>query len=261
MTTRKGVIPLIFLTTAACAFLVAEDDVAKVASKDLLVGKDKHKRYFLIDPTTKGAKAPKGGYGLIVVLPGGSGTANFLPFVKRICKNAVPEGYLVAQIVAVKWSKDQKIIWPTAKVKTEGMKFTTEEFIDSVIADVAVKHTLDKKRIFTLTWSSSGPAAYAASLTSKKVTGSLVAMSVFNPKFLPELKKAKGHGYYIYHSKEDRVCPWRMAEQAAKDLKKAGAAVKLVEYEGGHGWRGPLYDDIRAGIKWLEKNHARQDDK
>jgi predicted esterase len=47
-----------------------------------------------------------------------------------------------------------------------------------------------------------------------------------------------------------------MAEQAEKELKKAGAAVKLVEYDGGHGWHGPLYDDIRDGIKWLEKNHA-----
>jgi predicted esterase len=137
------------------------------------------------------------------------------------------------------------------------MKFGTEEFIDAVIDDVAARHPIDKTRVFTLSWSSSGPAAYAASLTSKKVTGSFVAMSVFNPKLLPALEKAKRHGYYLYHSRADRVCPYRMAEQAARDLKKAGARVKLVEYEGGHGWRGPLYDDVREGIRWLEKNHAR----
>jgi predicted esterase len=143
------------------------------------------------------------------------------------------------------------------KVKAGGMKFTTEQFVEAVIDDVAGRHKIDKGRVFTLSWSSSGPAAYAASLTSKKVTGSLVAMSVFNPKYLPKLENGKGHGYFLYHSPEDRVCPFRMAVQAAKELKLAGAQVKLVEYEGGHGWRGPLYDNIREGIKWLEKNHAR----
>jgi hypothetical protein len=39
-------------------------------------------------------------------------------------------------------------------------------------------------------------------------------------------------------------------------LKKNGAAVKLTTYQGGHGWRGNLYDNIRDGIEWLEKNHA-----
>src|SRR5262249_44148805 len=146
-----------------------------------------------------------------------------------------------------------KIVWPSATNKVEGMKFTTEAFVEAVIDDVAAKHTIDRSRVFTLSWSSSGPAAYALSLTSKKVTGSFVAMSVFNPKFLPDLEKAKGHAYYLYHSKDDRVCPYRMAAQAENDLTKAGAKVKLVEYAGGHGWRGPLYDDIREGIQWLEK--------
>src|SRR5207244_7122542 len=126
--------------------------------------------------------------------------------VKRIYKNAVPEGYVVAQPVAVKWKEGQKVVWPTKQVKAEGMKFTTEEFVEAVIDDVAGRHKIDKGRVFTLSWSSSGPAAYAASLTSKKVTGSLIAMSVFNPKFLPGLEKAKGRGYYLYHSKADRVC-------------------------------------------------------
>ena len=230
------------------------DDVA-TPSQDLKAGKDEKKRYFLIGPA-KGARAPRGGFGLIVVMPGGPGTADFLPFVKRVFENAVPEGYLVAQPVAVKWQDEQKVVWPTAKVKAEGMKFTTEEFVEAVIADVAGRHEIDKARVFTLSWSSSGPAAYACSLTSKKVTGSLVAMSVFNPKFLPALDRAKGRGYYLYHSRGDRVCPFRMAAQAEKDLTAAGARVKLVEYEGGHGWRGDTYGAIRDGIRWLEKNHA-----
>lgn len=239
----------------ACV-VAAQDDVADVPAQDRLVDKDKNKRYFLIGPA-KGSKAPKAGFGLIVLLPGGPGGAEFHPFVKRIFKHAVPKGYVVAQPVAVKWSKEQAIVWPTATNKVEGMKFSTEHFIDAVIADVGKEHAIDPSRIFTLTWSSSGPAAYAASLTSKKITGSFVAMSVFKPEELPALEKSKGHAYYIYHSREDRICPFRMAEQAERDLKKAGAEVTLVEYAGGHGWRGPLYDNIREGLRWLDKNRAR----
>jgi len=81
-------------------------------------------------------------------------------------------------------------------------------------------------------------------------------MSVFKPDLLPELKNAKGHGYFLYHSPDDRVCPFRMAERAVKDLEKNGATVKLATYDGGHGWRAGLYDHIREGVQWLEKNHA-----
>jgi predicted esterase len=235
--------------------LAAQDDVADVNSQDLRAGKDESKRYFLIGPD-KNAKAPQNGYGLVVVLPGGDGSADFHPFIKRIYKNAVPEGYLLAQPIAVKWTEKQQIVWPTEKLRVDGMKFSTEEFVESVINDVSGKHKLDPERIFTLTWSSSGPAAYAISLTSKKVTGSFIAMSVFKPGLLPSLEKAKGHGYFLYHSPDDRVCPFQMAEQAVKDLEKSGATVKLTTYEGGHGWRAGLYDNIREGVQWLETHHA-----
>ena len=58
-----------------------------------------------------------------MVLPGGDGSADFHPFVKRIFKNAVPEGYVLAQPIAVKWSDKQEIVWPTAKNRVEKMKF------------------------------------------------------------------------------------------------------------------------------------------
>jgi predicted esterase len=235
--------------------LAAQDDVADIVSQDLRAGKDEHKRYFLVEPP-KSVKAPKRGYGLLVVLPGGDGSADFHPFVKRIYKNAVPEGYVLAQPVAVKWTEKQQIVWPTDKNRVEGMKFSTEEFVDAVIKDVGGRYKLDAARVFTLAWSSSGPAAYAASLSSKNVAGSFIAMSVFKPDLLPPLDKAKGHVYFLYHSPDDRVCPFRMAEQAAKELKKGGATVKLATYEGGHGWRGNLYGNIREGVEWLEKNHA-----
>jgi predicted esterase len=255
-------VPVRFLIVAALSvsllsgrWLPAQEDVADITSQDLRVGKDENKRYFLIEPP-KRAAAPKKGYGLLVVLPGGTGSADFHPFIKRIYKYAVPAGYVLAQPVAVKWTREQELVWPTDKNRVAGMKFSTEEFVAAVIKDVSGKYKLDPARVFTLTWSSSGPAAYAVSLSNPKVTGSFIAMSVFKPDLLPPLKKAKGHAYFLYHSPDDRVCPFRMAEQAARELKKSGARVKLATYEGGHGWRGALYEQIREGVAWLEKNHA-----
>jgi predicted esterase len=232
-------------------------DVADIPSQELKAAGDADKRYFLIGPK-KDAKAPAAGFGLVLILPGGDGSADFHPFVKRIYKNALPDGYVAAQPVAVKWADGQQIVWPTKANPVDGMKFTTEEFVDAVSADAAKRHKIDREKVFTLSWSSGGPAAYAASLREKGgVTGSFVAMSVFNPKFLPPLSGAKGHAYYLYHSEEDRVCPYRMAKQAEEKLTAKGAKVRLETYEGGHGWGGNVFGDIRAGIEWLEKNHAR----
>lgn len=252
----KLLAPAFLLATfLACPLLAPQEDVADIPSEDLRAGKDEKKRYFLIGPH-EGATEPPKGFGLLVVLPGGDGSADFLPFVKRIYKNAVPDGYLVAQPVAVKWTGEQQIVWPTAKNRVPGMKFTTEELVEAVIEDVRKKRKMDPERVLTLSWSSSGPAAYAVSLTSKNVTGSFIAMSVFKPDLLPPLEKAKGRGYYLYHSPDDPVCPFRMAEQATGDLEKRGAKVKLTTYEGGHGWRGALYDRIREGLKWLEEQRG-----
>jgi predicted esterase len=194
------------------------DDVADVPSQDLRAGKDENKRFFLLGPR-KDARAPRRGFGLVVVLPGGTGGADFLPFVKDIFKQAIPDGYLVAQPVAVKWTDKQFIVWPSEKRPAEKMKFTTEKFVAAVIKEVAARHKVDPRKVFTLSWSSSGPAAYAISLTDRTVAGSFIAMSVFKPAELPSLKNARGHAYYLYHSREDRVCPFRMAQQAARELK------------------------------------------
>jgi predicted esterase len=231
--------------------LSADDDVPSEKRK---AGDDENKQYFLIG-AAKDRKAPGDGFGLVVIMPGGDGSAEFHPFVKRLFKNSLPEGYLAVQPIAVKWTDEQEIVWPTARLKAEKMKFTTEEFVAAVIADVGKSFKLDPKRTFTLSWSSSGPAAYVISMQEKPVVaGSLIAMSVFRPDWLPDLKTAKGHAYYLYHSPDDRVCPYRMAVAAEKQLKEAGATVKLANYDGGHGWRGDVYHDLRAGIEWLEKN-------
>jgi predicted esterase len=251
------IVTMMFAVLAGPALFAQESkedpELADVPSQDLHAGDDADKRYFLIGPKAKRA-APADGYKLLVVLPGGSGDEQFQPFVRRICKYALPPEYLIAQPVAKKWTTDQQIVWPTSKSRVAEMKFTTEEFIDAVIDDVAGRHKLDPKHCRTLSWSSSGPAAYAAALSSEKITGSFIAMSVFNPNLLPELTAAKGHPFFLYHSPDDRVCPYRMAVQAKDVLTENGATVDLKEYRGGHGWRGGLYDDIRAGIKWLEQN-------
>jgi beta-lactamase regulating signal transducer with metallopeptidase domain/predicted esterase len=232
-------------------------DVADIPSQELQAGGDADKSYMLIGPK-KNAKPPAEGYGLLVIMPGGDGSADFHPFVKRIFKNALPDHYLAAQPIAVKWVQDQKIVWPTKSNPTPKMKFATEEFVEAVIDDIAKNHKLDRTKVFSLSWSSSGPAAYATSLQEKhSVRGSFIAMSVFNPKFLPPLKNASGHAYYLYHSQQDRICPFRMAEQAKTSLTQNGAKLHLQTYDGGHGWRGNLYEDIREGIIWLAENSAK----
>ncbi len=238
--------------------LAAQEDVADVPSQDLKAGGDDNKRYFLIGPA-KDAKAPAQGYGMVVVLTGGDGSAGFHPFVKRIFKHALGSEYLVAQPVAVKWTAEQVVVWPTQRLKAKEMKFSTEAFVEAVIQDAAKKHKIDRGKTFVLAWSSGGPAAYAISLQEPRiVSGSFIAMSVFRPDWLPPLKTAKDQAYFLYHSPDDRVCPYRMAEQAVKALEENGAKVKLQTYDGGHGWRGPLYQHIQEGIDWLDKNRAKR---
>ena len=228
------------------------DDIADVDSQKLHAGDDAKKTYLLIHARDT-AEPPEAGYKLLVVLPGGDGSEAFHPFVKRIYKRGLPEGYLVAQLVAVKWTAGQRIVWPCKANKVSGMAFSTEEFVEAVIADVKKRYEVDRKHVFTLSWSSGGPAAYAVSLQqNKSVTGSYVAMSVFNNKYLPPLAKAKGHCYYIEHSPDDKTCPFWMARKAKEALAKNGAKVTLSTYEGGHGWRGDVYGRIRKAIAWLE---------
>ncbi len=231
-----------------------EDEFAGIESEKLQAAKDPKKTYFLIRPADD-PEPPKGGYKLLVVLPGGDGSEGFHPFVKRIYKNGLPGGYLAAQLVAVKWTDGQKIVWPHDRNKAPKMKFTTEKFIEAVVADVKKRYEIDKDFVFTLSWSSSGPAAYAASLQRKKsITGSYISMSVFKSNYLPSLSRAKGHRYYIEHSPDDSVCPFWMAEKAEEELSKKKAKVTLSTYQGGHGWSGDVYGRIRKGIDWLETN-------
>ncbi len=239
---------------AGAAQQAATPDPADVPTQDVFAGGDPRKRYFLMGPSDLAA-VPKAGLRLLLVLPGGGGGADFNPFVKRIYSNAVPDGYLVAQLVAPKWSpkQAQAIVWPTKKNPWPQAKFATERFVDAVIDDISKRYRIDPRYVFTLSWSSGGPAAYAASLDQDtRVRGSLVAMSVFKAAQLPTLERAAGRKYYILHSPQDFI-PMRFPEAARDQLAAHGATTKLVTYEGGHGWHGDVFGLIRKGLEWMEE--------
>ena len=228
----------------------AQDDIADVPALDLTIANEPKQCYFLIGDTKK---APENGFGLLLVLPGGDGSAEFHAFVKRIYKNALPECYLVAQLVAVPSNNTRHIVWPTAKAKDAKQTFTTESFIANVVGEVKAKHKIDAARVFTLSWSSGGPAAYAASLAKDTaIKGSLVAMSVFPLNDLKPLMAAKGQKYFLLHSPQDKTCPYFHTRMAKTQLTNAGAAVEVKDYEGGHGWHGNIWGNIAAGIEWLQ---------
>lgn len=253
MDTKK--VCVLWLATVVCFYFSGEtlgqDDVADVPSKSLTVGGDKNMHYLLVG-IDESKPVPKDGFDLVIVLPGGAGGADFNPFVKRIYKNALSEKYLIAQLVSFKWIQNQRITWPTKKAKTEGQKFSTEDFVEAVVRDIKAKYKINEQNIFSLSWSSGGPAAYAISLQKEKsVTGSYIAMSVFKPDTLPSLEQAEGHAYFIDHSPDDKTCPFWMAKNAHQILAEHGAKTKLVMYKGGHGWRGDVYGRIRKGIQWL----------
>ncbi len=131
--------------------LWAQDDVAEVPSERLRADNDPRKTYFLIGPY-KEAPCPEGGYRLLVILPGGDGSADFNPFCKRIYKYALHSDYIVAQLVVPKWSEDQfeSVVWPTKKLPWPTAKFTTEEFIGAVIAEMKKRYPIDSRYIFAL---------------------------------------------------------------------------------------------------------------
>ena len=245
-------ITTILLALLPVAFAPRQDDPP--APQDFRIGGDEHKRY-LLHGAGKDAKAPAGGWKLLVVMPGGEGNADFAPFVGRIRENALGKDWLVVQIVAPVWAEEQakKNVWPTKLAPWPKMEFSCEELFAAVLEDVGKRVKLDPKVLVTLAWSSSGTLAYSLALQEKTpVTGTFVAMSVWKPEDLPNLKAAKGRSFYILHSPEDFI-PIRMAEDARDQLAKKGAKVEYATYAGGHGWHGDVYGTIRKGVESLAK--------
>lgn len=229
----------------------AEEPASSGDAPLLTLDDDPLQRYFLIGPRVA---APSEGFGLLVVLPGGDGSADFHPFVCDIA-GALPASYLVAQAVAPAWSTDEeRVVWPTRKLEGEKAGFASEDFVAAIVADVGKRHALDPRHVFLLGWSSGGPPVYAASLEKDSpVRGALVAMSVFKPEQIESLKPAKGRAFYVLHSPQDFIA-MDFPKRAVKDLAKNGAKTVLETYEGGHGWHGDVFGTITKGVRWLEEN-------
>lgn len=229
-------------------------EFAGFPSQDLRIGGDERKRYFLMGPAAN-QQAPKDGWKLLLILPGGAGGADFHHFCRVIARDALPEGYIAAQLVAPAWTDDpNRTVWPTRMLNPNKAEFTTEDFIRDVVKDVGSRMKIDPARVFALGWSSSGPALYCDSLQADTpITGWFIAMSVFRPEWMPDIAGAKGKSYFLFHSPDERMIPIdKHARVAETKLREAGARVKLVEYAGGHGWTDDPLGNIRRGVEWLE---------
>jgi predicted peptidase len=227
--------------------------------EDIRAANDAKKRYFLHMPG-KDVKPPPSGWRLLVVMPGGDGSAEFAPFVGNMRSKSLGDEWLIVQMVAPQWGEEQvkTNTWPTEKSPYKNMKFSTEKLFGFVLDDVHKRKKIDPRYIFTLSWASSGRAGYAISLEPKtRVTGSFVAMSEFKPELLPPLKTAQNRAYYLLHSSQDTTVPVRESETALEELKKAGALIVLEDYVGGHGWKGEAFDQIKRGVEWLELQIAK----
>ena len=244
-------VPKILLTALLTSIAASQEEAA--VPPVIHVGGDAHKAYILHSPPGE-TRPPKAGWKLLVVMPGGDGSADFAPFVGRIRANTLDEQWLVAQLIAPVWDAEQaqQLVWPTRRSPWPGMEFTCETLFHDVVADIAREHELDPKYLFTLAWSSSGMLAYTLGLEKESpITGTFIAMSVYKPDLLPSRKAAKGRRFFILHSPGDFI-PIAMAEKARDDLQKAKAEVRFATYEGGHGWHGDVHGNLRGGLEWLE---------
>ncbi len=231
------------------------DEFEGFTAEERTAGGNDKMRYVLM---SRDADEPGGdGYKLVLILPGGDGSADFTPFCRRIHKNALPPGYVAAQLIAPAWSDDNdRVVWPTEQLNPDDAEFSTERLMAAVIRDIGEQLTIDKRNIFTLGWSSGGPPIYSAALfENSPITGTFVAMSVFKPNQLPGLEHADGRAFYLLHSPQDWINIEQHARVAEKQLGDAGARVKLQTYAGGHGWREDPFGHIRRGMQWLEEQN------
>jgi predicted esterase len=237
-------------------------DLVDVPAMDLQIADDEKKRYFLIG-NVESPSPRKVGRRVLVVMPGGDGSAAFSPFVRRIYQRTLNDEWVIAQIVAPKWARGQRVVWPLQSQSFPTARFSTEQLFDDVLADVAARCLIDRSEIYLLAWSSSGPPAYAIALRDKPgIAGAFIAMSVFNEREYSKPNAPPVAGFYLLQSPEDKVTPFRHAETARTFLASLGAKVELTQYAGGHGWHGKRFEIVSEGVNWLvtsaqsEQSHA-----
>lgn len=207
--------------------------------------------YFVVPP--RDAKAGKAGQQarLVVVLPGGDGSREFLPFVENGLGAQLPDDCLLVLVTAVKWTDAQQIVWPTATHKVDGMAYTTEQYVRAVVQEMAKQYTTEPARRAIVAWSSSGPAVQALlAAADGPFARGYVAMSIW-PRDLRDLAAVKGRRYVLDQSPDDRTTTFGHARDAFAALTKAGAVVRLSTYAGGHGWLDDPLPRFQAGMRWL----------
>ena len=253
-------LPVALLALSICS--QAQEISPQISVQSRMVGTNAWEKYFLIEHRSEtNANTPRG---LILMLPGGPGGADFLPFCANVLSlYGIPKDFVAAELVAPQWIKgDDRIVWPSKTFPDAQAKFTTEEFVAEVRKDVGRVRKIDERYIFTLGWSSSGHVLYSVSVSDPKIRGSIIAMSRFLTNRFGPMEQTRGKNYFLYHSPEDRICPFSEAELAERTLKEHGAKVKLVSYKGGHGWVPNTYycDRIKEGIEWLKEQNSESKD-
>lgn len=227
------------------------DDVQDVPAIDVRIGDDEQRRCYFIGPMAAKSTRPAGRR-LLVVLPGGDGGADFTSFIRRIHQNCLNDEWIVAQMVAPKWSPTQQIVWPTERSRVDAARFTTEAFFDAVVDDAVKRGPVDRNSVYILAWSSGGPAAYAITLReTSNVAGAFIAMSVFRAARLKTPAGPRRPAFHLLQSPDDHVTRIEQARAARDWLKANELAVQLVEYPGGHSWNNDPFGRLRTGFGWL----------
>ena len=135
MKTLFSILLLVFCFVRSAA--EAQEVDKSVTTEERTVDGDSSKRYFVIRHRLAPAETPKE-YGLLLILPGGPGGADFLPFCANVITTlGTPKDFIVAELVAPVWGtvNDSTIVWPSKAFPSKDARFTSEDFVDAVIKE------------------------------------------------------------------------------------------------------------------------------
>ncbi|HZN41036.1 MAG TPA: hypothetical protein VFD82_19675 [Planctomycetota bacterium] len=243
---RSCPVALIVLAGALSSSAPAQDGASK--AQERTIAELPRSLWFLLPPREAPPRSKE--LGLVVVLPGGTGSRDFLGFVEGGLLAQAPGDCVGALVTATKWTDDQQVVWPTAADKVPGMKYTTEEYVGAVVAAVEKEYAIDPARRVVVAWSSSGAAMHPLLASrASPFARAYVAMSIWPD--LRDLTAVKGRRYVLDQSPEDQTTVFWHVRAAHAALTKAGAQVQVSTYAGGHGWQDTPLPRFRKGLEWL----------
>jgi len=236
---------------ATADYIPDSDDVKDITDQSFLVGGDQMKRY-IVSGKIDSSKTQD----LLIVMPGGEGSIDFHPFVKRVFKHELNDNWILAQPVAPKWTNDEnRVVWPSVNSPYEPAKFMMEDFLDGMIDELGTKGHAKIGKIYMLCWSSSGPSVYSYLANGKhEIEGAFIAMSIFNQGLIKGAKDLHVKRVFLLHSPDDALIPIVQAEEGRDELTRLGISVKMETYPGGHGWRGSVWELMDKGFAFLHSS-------